>query len=513
MNLIVTAMIRYCSQLALFICCLQIFLTFGNSEIPESASNSSAKAEPTPDISINLTFDKEILRESDCIPVQIFLINKNQNPKVTASSIRIAHPDFISIDEKDCSSPKNTGIQQNNTANVNATNTNTDNEPTSDNKIDKSDSLTSIFQIMPFNSGEVAADDIRIKKLFLRTNSEIFVGDYNLLFIISYSWSTEGKSKQSVVTQEKKLKVSFLGSDSIAGIPFGIASLIIPGLFFWLTLELFGVAWKKEDTLGSKLIYSVVVSLLIIIISSSLRSFVSLFPEHWLVEKLDFLLSFLDIRSGVSIGRLLALAGFGVFTGILISLINFKYLSSKEKEDIASEILPGDSKFIIIEKLLRRDHRYNPSSWKKILRKWIYNPKIENKSSMKVVEIVEKQPDNEYKGYLGHQGKDFTSIMGLIQIEVGKSYPQNKLKILQDLKKCDLLYELFRQAKNDGLKIEYDEGIKLIEYNEEGIQTGETTVSGDDGFAKKWKNSEVKEIIAVEQQESYEVVKLIVKDV
>lgn len=71
---------------------------------------------------------------------------------------------------------------------------------------------------------------------------------------------------------EKPIFVKFFGSDSIAGIPLGIAGLIVPGLSCLLVLSWIKIPLIPELPLGEKLIYSLLVSIPILTIGNMFRS-------------------------------------------------------------------------------------------------------------------------------------------------------------------------------------------------------------------------------------------------
>jgi hypothetical protein len=71
------------------------------------------------------------------------------------------------------------------------------------------------------------------------------VGDFNFLFTFEYEWPQQNSLQQSFVVVEKTLKVSLLGSDSVAGIPVGLAGFIVPGLIFWWIVARFNVPWLQ----------------------------------------------------------------------------------------------------------------------------------------------------------------------------------------------------------------------------------------------------------------------------
>ena len=148
------------------------------------------------------------------------------------------------------------------------------------------------------------AGSVQTRDFCLVSSSMAGEDTYTLSFLLQYTWLQNGAVTRGALVQEKPIKSAFLGSDTFAGVPLGLASLVVPGLLFWLTLDAFQTPWRIQGgVLGDKLIYSVLVSLALMIV----------------LGHFDPLKSFFDIASGVStekVGMLAAVgAAFGFITG------------------------------------------------------------------------------------------------------------------------------------------------------------------------------------------------------
>jgi hypothetical protein len=120
--------------------------------------------------------------------------------------------------------------------------------------------------------GSIQPHSTTSQKFCINTTSEVELGDYNLAFVVEYSWIEDNKIRQSFVSAEKPIFVKFFGSDSIAGIPLGIAGLVVPGLSCLLVLSWIKIPLIPELPLGEKLIYSLLVSIPILTIGNIFRS-------------------------------------------------------------------------------------------------------------------------------------------------------------------------------------------------------------------------------------------------
>ncbi|WP_276485672.1 hypothetical protein [Paraflavitalea pollutisoli] len=116
-------------------------------------------------------------------------------------------------------------------------------------------------------------DSIRLGELvpFTATNrnglrlvvaKNALVGDFNLLFTLSYTWQQKGVVYHNQAVIEKPLHIGLLGTDKIIGIPLAFAQFIVPGLFFLSLLALVKVPFAKALDTQEKLVFSVLISVL-----------------------------------------------------------------------------------------------------------------------------------------------------------------------------------------------------------------------------------------------------------
>lgn len=139
-------------------------------------------------------------------------------------------------------------------------------------------------------------------QLSLTVGPQVHEGDYNLLFAFRYHTGTGGKDI-AVVTVEKKVRLGVLGTESVGGFSLRLVALLLPGLLFWMVLQLFhaGVALQAAFDKGA---LAVLTSLLLV-------ALVTAHPPRFMAR-------------GMSIQGLLFLcflgAGLGLIVGLLIAL-------------------------------------------------------------------------------------------------------------------------------------------------------------------------------------------------
>jgi len=227
-----------------------------------SAREAPAQTPPAP--ALTISFERQNIRQNDCVNVQLILAN-NSDSELTKASLTVAGPSFVTWYNYSC-------------------------EPTAT----KSGDVFGSQSVPSLALGTISPRSTVRRQLHLQTPSTIQVGEYNSLFTVDYEWKLNGTTTSSVVSAEKPIKVSFLGSESVAGIPLALAGFIVPGLVFWWIIKLFGASWSV-DALGAQMIYSVLVSIAIVFVGAWLK--------------------FSDISAGISIERLLGLVVAGVVVG------------------------------------------------------------------------------------------------------------------------------------------------------------------------------------------------------
>jgi hypothetical protein len=123
--------------------------------------------------------------------------------------------------------------------------------------------------------------------------------------------------------------------------------LIVPGLFFWFTLSLFRPPPKLEVPLGDRLIYSVIISVVCLMIAGCLGYF---FHGPWI--------NYFDISASLSIPKLFALALAGSVPGAFIGLLCVGSRMLKRSKEQERLITPNDDLTILIEKILLLNPNY-----------------------------------------------------------------------------------------------------------------------------------------------------------
>jgi hypothetical protein len=272
-----------------------------------------AEASQRPRLDVTVSLSRESIREDANVDVRIWVAN-DSDQDVAAIQSSVVLPSFITWREATCDSWPRTK---------------------SDGPGDK-----------PIAWGLLAAHSVTSKNLCLRSGSDVVVGDFNILFTFNYEWQHEKATRRSFTAVEKKLTVSLFGSDNIAGVPISLAGFIVPGLFFWMVLRLWKVPWIPWDSadvaLGDRLIYSVLVSMLILLVGGKFQ------PT--------------DVGAGVGLWKLFYLALVGAMAGVVVGGVDFlrrRWNTSQEQrqavEADARSIKLHDDQEALLEKLLTDD--------------------------------------------------------------------------------------------------------------------------------------------------------------
>ncbi|HVE58381.1 MAG TPA: hypothetical protein VNB22_16230 [Pyrinomonadaceae bacterium] len=232
-----------------------------------SAPSQTAPTKPL----VVITLDKQTIRDDDTVQAQIQFSNEwDQNLSNVVLSIDA--PPFLHWKDANCAEWKNNSYQEENN--------------------------------QPLVFGQIGAHKILSKKLCVKSDSDIVVGDHILVFNFEYSWIVQNNVQQSFLTIEKPLKTTFFGTDNIAGIPLALAGFIVPGLCFWVVVSWFKVPWlpfsSTDVALGERLIYSVLVSIIILILDSQTKV--------------------INISSGISLTKLANLAVIGASLGFALGI-------------------------------------------------------------------------------------------------------------------------------------------------------------------------------------------------
>jgi hypothetical protein len=210
----------------------------------------------------------------------------------------------------------------------------------------------------------------------------------NLLFTLQYAWTENGSLRHSAITVEKSIKSAFLGSDTLAGIPLGLASFIVPGLLFWLLLDWWQTPWRAQgNVLGDKMIYSVLVS-------AALVGLLDLIPP---------LKPYVNITSGLSMSKVLLLAGIGAVAGFVVGAGDHAWAWYRARQALSA----NDQELVLFAKLLRV-----------------------NKGKRRPTTLVQTAAGTRYRGSVGARTAAGTFLMGWYGIQ---GAPEDVKKKIQRL--------------------------------------------------------------------------------
>jgi len=269
------------------------------------------------DVFYNVYFEKENLKESDSLFVKVILNNEGDVP-LTNVKINIISPAIISW--------RKAGLRNNNVDDM-------------------------------LNIGLIAPHSRSLNDMYLKSGDNVPIGDYNVMFVLSYEW--KGKNNivhNKVVVEIKKIKVNFLGSDNIANIPLQLVSIIVPGMIFLITIALLRVKWFEGSNTGDRLLYSVLLSVPILSVSNYIFSALgNKNTDHYF-----------DINNGISINKLLGLIGLGLSSGIFFAFVVKFYrlcnsaINNKIKKSNSVNIDDEKSCIGLLEKVLKISPYYKP---------------------------------------------------------------------------------------------------------------------------------------------------------
>lgn len=323
----------------------------------QAAAQTKTETTPLPKPVVSVSFARQSIREDDSVQVQVWLANES-NQDLTEVRLHAAAPQFIRRYDGTCR----------------------DWEQKSESEQKRLEAEAE----QALELGAVPAHTVHSRTLCLRSGSNIVVGDFNLLFTFEYGWQSQGLAQRSFVVVEKTLKASLLGSDNIAGIPVGLAGFIVPGLFFWLVVTVCKVPWlpwkPNELALGDRLIYSVLISIFIVVVGSCF--------------------DFSDLGAGLGLVKLgyLALAGalFGAAVGGLDRLFRFFAGRRRKRLEEAAEarlIKLGEDHEALLDKLL---DTYPGAT----------RPRA----------VVTLKNGKSFRGSLARKDKDATALLGWFQV-------------------------------------------------------------------------------------------------
>ena len=367
---------------------------YSESANKEPRLTSSAVPAESSKPALGVSFSQQTLAENDSVYVQTWLPNDTRND-FTEVSLEIFAPDFMEWHDKDCSGPP----------------------------------ITNPFPLEAPVRYTFVEHRLCTK---LKTNSDIKVGDFNILFVYHYQWKEGNTLKKSASSVEKSLKVVLLGDDNIVGIPLGLAGLVIPGLFFWFAVSLWKAPWGVGLALGENLFYSMIVSAIFVAIGAWLPH------TSWLPQ--------MDVLNGISLGKLARLAATGMVVGIIMGGVDKGTRLYRRKQRLARTIKPDDPPDVMLEKLL------NSNPGKKF-------PKT----------TVRLKDDTEYIGSFGVQTDDITLVVGWFAVPLSR-FPGKLSEQVKRYAKKNRLADILELARSKNITVELNSAVK--KKNGEGTGKG-----------------------------------------
>jgi hypothetical protein len=382
-----------------------LFVLFAGLFCGALAQRPSPTPFPTPPKpGLAVVLQRQAIRENDELEAQVWISNEWDKP-ISDVALRVNTPAFLSWAPSTCTDWRKNSYQPN------------------------TQGVASI--------GTIGASDFRVTTVCLKSAPDIMVGDFNVSFTCEYAWPMGAAKGRSFVTTEKALKSNLLGSDSVAGVPIALASLIVPGLVFWLVIGWLQVPWNVGSALGDKLVYSVIVSVALL----------------WLLNlwKPD--------RSGaIGLSKLfyfaLAGAAAGVIVGGVDHLLRFLLRRRKAEEEAiadAAQVKVGDESLVLLQKLLAK----YPNGRK---------PRA-----------VVTAGSTQYTGTLMEETDEIVAIIGWFRIAKDNLPTANRAEIVSALEQAKLPIQLFNVAAKYALTIEPRNGIrKTTNGNETEIDEAQT---------------------------------------
>ncbi len=273
--------------------------------------------------------------------------------------------------------------------------------------------------------GPVGPNEVRPTVLCLKSGPSIDVGDFNVSFTYDYAWRKNNIERHSFLATDKPLKANLFGSDSVAGVPIALAAFIVPGLFFWLILGWLKFTWSIEGSpLGDKLIYSVLISLPLLVV------------VNWVMPTTGAGISFMKLGSyaatGFSVGLLLGI-GDWVRRRYKVRKADRAQKLDAENQRIAEEkkVKPGDTPDVLLEKLLNVYPDY-------------HQPHA----------VLRSADGVEYEGSLAVKQGEVVAVIGTFQIDQSKISGPLRDTIIAELTEAKRSIDRYYVARKYKLRIE-----------------------------------------------------------
>lgn len=374
--------------------------------------NARARAEDasppakTPKPELLVSVSHSAIRENDQSAVSIWISNDN-DISLKSLNLRISSPDFLEWHDVSCNGPRIQG---------------------------------------DVAFGKLAAHSVISRTLCLKSGPTVELGSLNILFTANFTWENKGDSGESFVSSEKPLTVTLLGTDTLGGVPLGIAALVAPGLLFWIVVSACGASWGPGIALGDKMIYSVLASALIMIMLSP-------FP-------------YFGMRTGLSVLKLVLIAVIGAGLGLLCGGIDWGKRRAQRKASEAQTVRQGDDDKTVLGKLLR-----------------VY----ENKSIARTT--VRLKDGGYFMGSLGEERADLVTLVGWFRVNTqGKT--DNLVAKLKQLAAKKKYVELFDAAARNDFPLDPSDAIKTQRASDNQMITTGVSV-------RFWKPDDVQEVSPV----------------
>jgi hypothetical protein len=370
------------------------------SNIDVCARDSGApQTSPKPYVLVSL--ERQSIRENDVLRVEVWFVNDGPQDLEDAR-LHVTAPDFLEW---------------------------------------RSDSCGGSQFLTDLDLGQIRSRSTLVRHLCVTSKSDVVVGTFNILFAFEYRWQVGKQSSQSVVATEKPLQVNLLGTDTFAGIPLGLAGLVLPGLLFWIVVDKWNVPWGVDLALGEKIIYSVLVSSLILVLMSKTN--------------------YVHAGASISLTKLFVLAVIGFGTGFIVGGIDFFTRLVYQRREENRTVRLGDDQLISLGKLLRGFPKSNL-------------PRT----------IVRLKSGNVFLGSLGDDRSGFTSLVGWYEID-WHGQPNEIVEEMRRLESNRDLVALFESAQKRGLPINLQDAVKKL-------QDGELATTGDG--LRVWRSEDVIDI-------------------
>jgi uncharacterized integral membrane protein len=319
----------------------------------------------------------------------------------------------------------------------------------------------------PLPLDALKAHEVKSYTFCIKSGSEIDVGEFNIPFTFEYGWQRGAEARRSFTTSEKTLKANLFGSDSLAGVPLGLAGLIVPGLFFWVVFSLFRVGWMPwpsgDLALGDKLFFSVLASALLLFIVASFNARAPAFP---------------NFSGGIGLPKLLFYVGVGAGAGLVVGGLIWvtqwvgRVLAARREERQAREALATEERRR--RELARQVQLDDPLDvlLEKLLEKY---PDLSTTET-----VVYLKNGTSYTGTLGEEGESATALVGSYFVNLeGLGQP-----LVDELMRAARPIDIFKIVRREKLEA------RLEPYQSLSVSKDGAT-AGDNAGYRTWPGGEV----------------------